>query len=89
MADSTKEDETIEEKQESAGTGATPDETHRIGEFDDIRGRLEKLSGKLDSIYDFIVKNAVKKSDEDNESNDDDESEDDEVTLVPIEDLEL
>lgn len=87
MADSTKEDETIEEKQESAETGATPDETHRIGEFDDIRDRIEKLSGKLDSIYDFIVKNAVKKSDEDSES--DDEPEDDEVKLVPIEDLEL
>lgn len=85
MADSTERDETDAEKETQEETGATPDESHRVGEFDDIRDRLEKVTAKLDSIYDFIVKNAVK-----SESDDESESESDEsIELVPIDELDI
>lgn len=88
MADTTEKDETEDEKVESAETGETPDEAHRAGEFDDLRDRLESLTKKLDSVYDFLVKN-YSKTDESEEESDDDEPDDDEIKLIPIDELEL
>lgn len=85
MADSTRNDETENESDEAAETGATPDEAHRIGEFNELRDMIKAIDGKIDAIQDFILKNAIDKpkpDETDNETSNDDE-------LVSIDDLEL
>lgn len=53
--DSTAEDETPDEEEEAADTGATPQEAHREVEFDDIIQRLTALSQALGSIQDILM----------------------------------
>lgn len=59
-------DETTEETDAAERDGLTPDETHRVGEFDDLRdmlrdvldkvsaigGRMDAISERIDGIYD-------------------------------------
>lgn len=52
-------DETIEEKDTAERDDLTPDETHRVGEFDDLRDmlrdmldKISALSERIDGIYD-------------------------------------
>lgn len=35
-------------------TGASGEEAHRIGEFDDLRGRLERIEGMLGTITETL-----------------------------------
>lgn len=59
-------DETSEEKDTAERDDLTPDESHRVGEFDDLRDmlrdvldkvgaisdRMDAISGRIDGIYD-------------------------------------
>ena len=47
--DLTREEQTIEDE-----TGASGEEAHRIGEFDDLRDRLERIEGALGSITSML-----------------------------------
>ena len=88
MADSTREDETSDEREVSEETGATPDESHRIGEFDELRGLMEsirdEISGLRSTIADMM---ATKPGDERDEP--DEDTERDERELIDIDDLDL
>ena len=50
MEDETQLDETRDERVDADTTGATPDEAHRLGEFDDLRDRLSSLASVADKI---------------------------------------
>ena len=54
MEDETKLDETLDERNDATDTGATPDEAHRMGEFDDLRNRLANLSSVADKILEGL-----------------------------------
>lgn len=55
MADeNTATDETVEEKTEAAETGATPEESHREGEFEDLVARIGSLEEKASNILDIV-----------------------------------
>ena len=43
-------DETAEERDTAERDDLTPDETHRVGEFDDLRDMLVSVLGKLDAM---------------------------------------
>nr|DAV99513.1 MAG TPA: ferredoxin I [Bacteriophage sp.] len=43
-------DLTTEEREIEVETGASGEEAHRIGEFDDLRDRLERIEGMLGNI---------------------------------------
>lgn len=43
-------DETTEERDTAGRDGLTPDETHRAGEFDDLRDMLASVLAKLDAM---------------------------------------
>lgn len=43
-------DETAEERTAAEDDGLTPDETHRVGEFDDLRDMLARVLDKLDAM---------------------------------------
>ena len=45
-------DETSEERDTAERDGLTPDESHRVGEFDDLRGMLRDVLDKVDAISD-------------------------------------
>lgn len=52
-------DETTEERDTAERDGLTPDETHRAGEFDDLRDmlahvldKLDVMNERMDGIYD-------------------------------------
>lgn len=45
-------DETSEEKDTSERDDLTPDETHRVGEFDDLRDMLHSVLDKVSAISD-------------------------------------
>lgn len=45
-------DETTEEKDTAERDGLTPDETHRVGEFDDLRDMLRDVLDKVSAIGD-------------------------------------
>ena len=101
MADEATElDETRDERVDAATTGATPDEAHRVGEFDDLRDRLANLAEVSNKILEgleavrssmaaFVEGGATIRED----GNGDVETvteEDDEAELeVPIEDLDF
>lgn len=99
MADDTRDDETPDEREEAAETGATPEEAHREGEFDDIRDRIESIAARADEILDAVrtVREAVEAfvGDggavvRDTDDGDVDEVEVDDVDLdTPIEELDL
>lgn len=43
-------DETTEERDTAEHDGLTPDEAHRVGEFDDLRDMLSRLLDKMDAM---------------------------------------
>ena len=47
-------DETTEERDTAERDGLTPDETHRAGEFDDLRDMLARVLDKLDAMNERI-----------------------------------
>lgn len=47
-------DETTEERDTAERDGLTPDETHRVGEFDDLRDMLTRVLDKLDAMNERI-----------------------------------
>lgn len=47
-------DETTEEKDTAERDDLTPDETHRVGEFDDLRDMLARVLDKLDAMDERI-----------------------------------
>lgn len=54
MEDETELDETRDERVDADTTGATPDEAHRLGEFDDLRSRLANLAEVADKILEGL-----------------------------------
>ena len=54
MEDETRLDETADERVDAADTDATPDEAHRLGEFDDLRDRLSSLASVADRILEGL-----------------------------------
>ena len=47
-------DPTPEEQEIEDGTGTSGEEAHRIGEFDDLRDRLERIEGALGAIAETL-----------------------------------
>ena len=47
-------DETSEEKDTAERDDLTPDETHRAGEFDDLRDMLSRVLDKIDAMNERI-----------------------------------
>lgn len=47
-------DETTEERDDAERDDLTPDEAHRVGEFDDLRDMLARVLDKIDSIGERI-----------------------------------
>ena len=47
-------DETTEERDAAGRDGLTPDEAHRVGEFDDLRDMLTRVLDKLDAMNERI-----------------------------------
>lgn len=47
-------DETTEERDTAERDDLTPDETHRVGEFDDLRDMLSRLLDKMDAMNERI-----------------------------------
>lgn len=55
-------DETTEERDTAERDDLTPDETHRVGEFDDLRDmlahvldKLDAMNERIDGIYDNFI----------------------------------
>ena len=102
MADETELDETLDERDIADDTDASPDETHRLGEFDDLRDRLSSLAEVSQKILDgleavrssmaaFVEGGATIREDGDGDVEDVTEEDDDEAVdlEVPIEDLDF
>lgn len=49
-----RDDLTQDEREQTAETGETPGEAHRVGEFDDLRDMLASLADKVEGLYDLI-----------------------------------
>lgn len=47
-------DETTEERDTAERDSLTPDEAHRAGGFDDLRGMLESINDKLNNVIERI-----------------------------------
>lgn len=47
-------DETTEERDTAGRDALTPDEAHRVGEFDDLRDMLARVLDKLDAMNERI-----------------------------------
>lgn len=47
-------DETTEERDDAERDDLTPDEAHRVGEFDDLRDMLARVLDKIDAMNDRI-----------------------------------
>lgn len=47
-------DETTEERDDAARDDLTPDEAHRVGEFDDLRDMLARVLDKIDAMNERI-----------------------------------
>lgn len=47
-------DETTEERDTAERDDLTPDETHRVGEFDDLRDMLARVLDKLDAMNERV-----------------------------------
>lgn len=94
-------DETADERTDAADTGATPDEAHRLGEFDDLRDRLanltevsnrilEGLEAVRSSMAAFVEGGATIREDGNGEVEAVTEESDEDVDLeIPIEDLDF
>lgn len=50
----TEDELTPDEQTIEGGTGTSGEEAHRIGEFDDLRGRLERIEGMLGTITETL-----------------------------------
>lgn len=59
MDDSTRDDETGEEREQAAATGETPQEAHRAGEYDELRTLLTGLDAKVDALSALITERAL------------------------------
>lgn len=88
MADSTREDETRDEREEAEETGATPDEAHRIGEFDELRGLMESIRDEISGLRSTIADMMTTKPGDVKDAPDDDTPED-ERELIDIDELDL
>lgn len=55
MADTTETDETPDERETQEEAGATPEEAHRVGEFDDLRDALAGLGRKIDALSKIVI----------------------------------
>ena len=101
MADETELDETLDERDIADDTDASPDEAHRVGEFDDLRDRLDNLSSVADKILEgleavrssmsaFVEGGATIREDGDGDVETVTEEDDDDAELeVPIEELDF
>ena len=99
MEDEAKLDETRDERDIERSDDTTPDETHRVGEFDDLRDRLDSLAEASQKILDSLE--AVRSSmaafveggatiHEDKEDSPEEEAEDEDAELeIPIEELDF
>lgn len=88
MADSTREDETRDEREEAQETGATPDEAHRIGEFDELRGLMESIRDEISGLRSTIADMMATKPGDERDAPDEDTPED-EPELIDIDELDL
>ena len=101
MADETKLDETLDERDIERSDDTTPDETHRVGEFDDLRDRLVNLASVADKILEgleavrssmaaFVEGGATIHEDKEDNSAEDEAEEAEEVELeTPLEELDF
>lgn len=88
MADGTREDETRDEREISEDTGATPDESHRIGEFDELRGLMESIRDEISGLRSTIADMMATKPGDERDAPDEDTPED-ERDLIDIDELDL
>lgn len=88
MADSTREDETRDEREISEDTGATPDESHRVGEFDELRGLMESIRDEISGLRSTIADMMATKPGDERDAPDEDTPED-ERDLIDIDELDL
>ena len=101
MEDETRLDETTSERVDADDSGATPDEAHRLGEFDDLRDRLSSLAEVSQKILEgleavrssmsaFVEGGATIREDGNGDVEEVTEESDDDVDLeVPIEELDF
>lgn len=85
--DDTENNETTEEKDIQNEDGTTADEAHRVGEFDDLRDRIEALSSKIDDMIKtltvFVSSNRTG-DDEDDEPDDVDDLVDSDIDELDL-----
>ena len=101
MADETQLDETLDEREIERSDDTTPDETHRVGEFDDLRDRLVNLASVADKILEgleavrssmaaFVEGGATIREDNDGSVETVNKEEDEDAELeIPIEELDF
>lgn len=91
MADQTRTDETDDERGIADDTGATPDEAHRIGEFDALSDKLDRvldgISGLMTAVGALATAPTTDEPDETDES--DEPSEYERAKLVSLDDLDI
>ena len=100
MADEAELDETRDERDLADDTDASPDEAHRVGEFDDLRDRLSSLAEVSQKILDgleavrssmaaFVEGGATIREDGDGSVETVTEEDDEAELEVPIEELDF
>ena len=101
MEDEARLDETRDERDISADADTTPERSHELGEFDDLRDRLSSLASVADKILEgleavrssmaaFVEGGATIREDGDGEVGTVTEEDDDDAELeIPIEDLDF
>lgn len=101
MEDEATMDETLDERDLERSDDTTPDETHRLAEFDDLRDRLSSLSSVADKILEgleavrssmaaFVEGGATIREDGDGSVETVTEEDEEDADLeVPIEDLDF
>ena len=93
-------DETADERDISADSDTTPERSHELGEFDDLRDRLSALAEVSQKILDgleavrssmsaFVEGGATIREDGDGHVEDVTEEEDEAELEIPIEDLDF
>ena len=100
MEDETRLDETHDERDISADTDTTPERSHELGEFDDLRDRLSALAEVSQKILDgleavrssmaaFVEGGATIREDGNGDVEEVTEESDDDELEVPIEELDF
>ena len=100
MADEATVDETLDERDIADDTDASPDEAHRVGEFDDLRDRLANLGSVAEKILEgleavrssmaaFVEGGATIREDGAGDVDEVTEEADDDELEVPIEELDF